>query len=255
MSKQDLLFGKHELRLVIEAHRDAVCKEVMGIEPDGFLNTSADDLANYLFEKFQLEVPVLQESDITVEQEETQVDVSGDQMRFISDRSRPFYIPGTEVRYFIPFTGDPDLFFCRASTSSWNPPHGKVNRDQTLVLSYTATGHDAAGIKSQFDSELGKIRQHLDWARSDVAQFNSELPTLAKEAIEWRRQKLLNDRGLVASLGFPLRERPGATRTYATPPYGGNSQPAPPLPRRHPSFQNRSSGWKSTSTSYRSCAG
>jgi len=40
--------------------------------------------------------------------EEVQVDVSGDRQRAIFDRSRPFYMPGFRVTYYVPFRGDKD---------------------------------------------------------------------------------------------------------------------------------------------------
>src|SRR6266568_9375622 len=115
MPNQDLLFVKYDLLSVIERHRQGVQMEVAGIDPDSLLNVSVDDLLGSLHERFRIDTPILQKSEITVDQQETQVDVSRDPMRFIPDPSRPFYIPGTEVSYFVPFTGDADLFYCRAS--------------------------------------------------------------------------------------------------------------------------------------------
>jgi hypothetical protein len=231
---QDLLFAEHNLLSEAEAQREGLLNEIAGIDPDSLLNASVDDLASYLCEKYRLDVPVLQDSEIAVEQQETQVDMSQDQMRHIRDRSRPFYLPGTEVRYFVPFTGDPDLFHYQASNFSMNPPRGDVTDDQHLILAYTVLGHDPAVIKSQFDSNLARIKQHLDWSRNDVAPFNASLPALAKDAIKKRRQKLLDDRGLVASLGFPLRERPDATKTYVTPTVRRKLPTRPPVTKTAP---------------------
>jgi hypothetical protein len=234
MPNQDLLFVKYDLLSVIERHRQGVQMEVAGIDPDSLLNVSVDDLVGSLHERFRIDTPILQESEITVDQQETQVDVSRDPTRFIPDPSRPFYIPGTELSYFVPFTGDADLFYCRASTFSYNPPRGKIASDQTLILSYTVTGHDGAGIKSQFDSDMTSVRKHLEWVRNDAEQFNASLPALARETVEVRRRKLLNDRGLVANLGFPLRERPGAARTYVTPAVRRKLPSRPPVGKTAP---------------------
>jgi hypothetical protein len=46
---------------------------------------------------------------------------------------------------------------------------------------------------------------------------NESIRNKAKTQIEARRKKLLDDQGLVASLGFPLRQREGATKTYIAP--------------------------------------
>jgi hypothetical protein len=52
------------------------------------------------------DVPQIYSDDLVVDQRETQIDVSRDPDRWISDRSRPYYITGTSVDVEIPFTGN-----------------------------------------------------------------------------------------------------------------------------------------------------
>lgn len=63
-------------------------------------------LETSLANDYRLDVPVLDETKKHATPRETQVDVSRDPRRFISNRSRPFYVPGTEINIFIPFDGD-----------------------------------------------------------------------------------------------------------------------------------------------------
>lgn len=157
----DLLFNKHDLRLVIEHHGRELRSEVDNIEANRLLNTSVNDLAEYLIQKYLLDAPELVETGIEVDHSETKIDVSQDPMRFVSDRSRPAYVPGTEVMFFVPFTGDPDLFQCRASTFSFNPPRASIVGSR-LVLSYSMTTPNAVSARGQFDHDLASIQKHLD---------------------------------------------------------------------------------------------
>jgi len=216
MSRSDYLFSTHDLRLVLEDQRQKMFQEIDGIENNRLLNTSVSDLADYFEQKYKIEPPRLLEDQITTDQTETQVDVSQDQNRYIPDRSKPFYLTGTKVMFFVPFTGDGELFKCRASRFSYNPPRAKV-QGQELLVTYTLLNHDGGAIKAQFDGLLNQIKDLLTGTYNDVEIYNNDLRSLIESRINTRREKLLRDQNMVADLGFPLRRREDAPTTYAAP--------------------------------------
>lgn len=214
--RNQLLFAEHDLRAVLDGHERKMLDEIDGVDADRLLNTSDDDWCAYLVGEYTIEVPVLDESAITVDQSEARIDVSQDRNRAIFDRGRPFHIAGTAVTFHVPFTGDAELFRCRASTYSLNPPRASI-QGREVDFVYERTDHDPEALKRTFDTDLASVQQHLGYVRSDVEPFNARLESTARSRLGSRRQKLLADRGLVASLGFPLRERAGETRTYVAP--------------------------------------
>jgi len=230
MRDPSYLFADSDLRADLDAHQGRMLKEIDAMNPDEFLSRSPDDLADYFIGEFTVQVPVLRtgEDDITVFQREANVDVGGDRSRGF-DRREVFYISGTDVVYHIPFDGDANLFKCVPSTRTYNPPVGVVHGHE-LVITITRTDHDAEAIKSAFQSTLNQIQQYLGWIAKDVQEFNDILSKVAGDRIEARRQKLLADRGLVSSLGYRLRGREGAPRTYAVP----ATRRKPPIERRTP---------------------
>lgn len=223
----DYLFCQHDLAEVMRDREEQMLHRIDTIEENRLLNTSVEDLCEYFEVKYRLEVPRLRENEITVDQCETQVDVSKDRSRAIFDRSKPFYVIGTEVRFFIPFDGDAELFKYRPHTFTLNPPRGTVSGNE-LILIYTRTDHDANALKSEFERDFDKIRQYLAWIDSTVSSFNASLRAKARQRIEARRDKLLRDQGLVASLGFPLRRREDAPHTYVVPTV--RRKVVPPMP-------------------------
>lgn len=216
MAKGDLLFFTADLRRVVEAHEYRMLEEIDKINGDRLLNTTVDDLADYFGQEYRIDAPGLIEDQISVDQKEAKIDVSGDSRRLIFDRSKPFYLTGTEVTFYVPFQGDAQLFSCKPSSFTLNPPQGVVQGNE-LVLSYQRLDHDAAAIKTEFERDLQEIRKWLSWIASDVAPFNASVRTKARERIEARRQKILKDHGVVAALGFPLRRRVNAPQTYVVP--------------------------------------
>jgi hypothetical protein len=85
-----------------------------------------------------------------------------------------------------------------------------------FVLNRTAD-HQAERIKSAFEQDLRDVQQYLGFVRENTDQFNQSLTREVGLAIEKRRQKLLDDQGLAASLGFPMRKRDGVAQTYSVP--------------------------------------
>ena len=212
----DLLFAQHDLGAVLGNQEQKMLAEIDGIERNALLNTSVEDLCDQFEQKYRIEMIKLNESEVAVEQNEAQVDISQDPFRLIFDRDKPFYIKGTGVTFYIPFEGEPELFKCQPSSYTLNPPRGAVVHSE-LVLHYTRTDHNAEAVKSEFTNELSRIKQYLESMADNVSQFNTSIRVKAKAHIESRRDKLLKDQGLVAALGFPLRRREAAPQTYVTP--------------------------------------
>lgn len=216
MTRDDYLFSTNDLSAVLDALERQLHQQIEAMDSDEFLNTSPEQLSEYYVAEYTVEVPVLQHDRITVDQEEDQLDVSQDRGRDIRDRQRAFHVPATRITHYIPFEGDGNLFTCQASTRSLNPPRGVI-RDEELVLTHVRLDHDAESIKSDFDRELGKVQQQLHWIAGDVKLFNEALVAKIRSHIEARRTKLLADRELAASLGYPLRVRSNAPNTYSLP--------------------------------------
>jgi hypothetical protein len=63
-----------------------------------------------------------------------------------------------------------------------------------------------------------KRRRHLRvWQRSSATELDNSLPSLIRTAAEQRKSKLLADLNLVAGLGYNLRPRVDAPKTYVVP--------------------------------------
>ncbi len=97
-----------------------------------------------------------------------------------------------------------------------SPPRGEV-RNGALLLTVTGTNLDPTLVRSEIDRTLADIRQYLGWLSGDAGGFNKGIRQLAHKRIERRREKLLADQHLVADLGFPLKERTDAPKTFTAP--------------------------------------
>jgi hypothetical protein len=187
--------------------------EIEKVDPDRLLNTSVDDLAVYFADKYKIDVPVLDEQKLVVDQREKQIDVSRDQNRYITDRSRPFYITGSEIEIEIPFTGEAEAFKIQPNPYTFNPPRATV-RGNILAFTISGTNLDAAQVRGEIERTARDVQSYLTNLRANVAGLNGQLIGEARTAIEARRSKLLANRNTVASLGFKMKERQNAPKTY-----------------------------------------
>lgn len=216
MAREDYLFTGPDWHSVDRHQREQMVAAVEKMDPDRLLNTSVDDLSVFFSEKHKIEVPVLDEANLVVDQREKQIDVSRDQNRYISDRSRPFYITGSEIEVEVPFTGEAEAFKIQPNPYTVSPPRAGV-RGNLLTFSITGTNLEATQVREQIDRTIREVQSSLTNLRANVAGLNEQLQSEARTAIESRRNKLLVNRNTVASLGFKMKERQNAPKTYIPP--------------------------------------
>lgn len=186
--------------------------EVEAIEGNTLLNTSVDDLCDYLEDKYKLDVPQLSKADVNVDAGEAQFPMKD----LFSEGSRYIYVPATSISFYIPFEGDQILLTCKPSSYSSDRPRAVV-RPGEIVLTYTGVDQDASKVRSNFDRDLAVIDQHLGRVAREAEVYNAALRGNIRSRLEGRRSKLLRDQGLVANLGFPLRRRGNVPQTYTAP--------------------------------------
>ena len=193
-----------------------MAEEIGSLSEARVLNTSPEELCDYFVEKYRVEPLVIDESGIQVDYGDTQIDVSRRVEYGGFGQGGPIHVTGTRITFFVPFSGDSELFKYRPSTFTLNPPRGVV-RGNELEFVYDRTTQEAPNIGSEFDRELQSVQQYLSWISDQVEQFNSTIRPKASQQIGARREKLLQDRGIIEGLGFPLKRRSGVPMTYATP--------------------------------------
>jgi hypothetical protein len=210
------LFRDYDLREEMESRRQQIAREITSLNANYILNANVEELCAYFENKYRYEVPVLNIDEISFEQQEVDVDVSQDFNRAIFNRTEPFYLKGTAITFIVPFQGDGDLLRCRPSAFTTVRPLGEVGNSE-VRFEYRSTDHAAERIKSAFEQNLREVQQYLGFVRENTDQFNQTFMREIRQSIEDRRQKLLKDQGLAASLAFPMRKRDGVPQTYSVP--------------------------------------
>lgn len=216
MSNPNYLFNKIDWFSIDQNQRKELVAEIDSLNGDRLLSTPVEDLCDYFENKYRIEVPVLRPDEIVVDQQETQIDVSYDQRRFIRDRSEPFYIKGIAIDVVVPFDGDAGAFNIQPTSYTLSPPSAEV-RDGLLILRIEGIDLTTDQVRGEIDRTISEIQGYLTTLRGNAQSLNDQVRSVARDAIERRRQKLLADHNLVGSLGFKIKERKDAPRTYVAP--------------------------------------
>lgn len=227
-NNDELLFHKHDLRKVIERQESKLQSEIEGYNRNYILNISVDDLSDHLENKFRIKPISMRKDKIYIDQHgEAQIDVSHDYNRVIFNRDRPFYLKGTSVTFAVPFEGGSELFYCQPSSFILiNPPRATIGNNEVLIT-FKEVDPNPEQIKSEFERRLADIERHVGYVNNDLRPFNEGLRNKIRQKINARREKLLKDQGIVAALGYPMRETSDVPKTYAVP----NVQRKIPVPK------------------------
>ena len=216
LSRTNTLFASGELAEAIIQRGDELRRQVARMPKPELLETPTKDLCDLLRAELEIQVPVLLEADTYVEPGEAHVDVIGSLVpgSHYGGTHRPLSAHLVEVA--IPFEGDGQLFKLRPSTFGTTRPQGEV-REQELRMSFDTEHHGSQAVKSMIDAWVADIKKHLGWLQRQAVEFNDGLHFIARQAIEDRKRKVMREEELVASLGFPLKKRDDAPKTYALP--------------------------------------
>jgi hypothetical protein len=104
------------------------------------------------------------------------------------------------LRVAIPFSGDAELF--KYGSSPFNSPIPGEIEEGNVILAYTAESPDMASVKADFDHRINQINQMLSTITGAAAEWNRQLPDVARKRLNERRTKVERDQTL--SLGYPL---------------------------------------------------
>ena len=190
--------------------------EIDSLDEDRILRTSEQDLCGYFVERFKVNAIEIDESNIQVDYGDADIDVSKRMEYPTYGDPGPIYAKGTKATFYIPFTGDSELFKLRPSTQTTVLPRAEV-KDDELVMVYEEPPASVARIQESFTSELKTLKKYLGWVEEDLAPFNASLSSKISESLKSRRDKLLQDRELAVQTGFKLRRRKDAPATYIAP--------------------------------------
>jgi hypothetical protein len=212
----DLLFRDFDLGQTLRNQDEELQRLINISNPLTIKDTPLDDLVQEYKDKLEISLVVLHEDQITIKQEEKEIDISQDRSKFIPDRSRPFFQLGTLVTYFIPFSGDPNLLRSKPSNFDFNPPRC-VLKNQEILVQFQDVNFSPDFLKNEFRKVLESIKRYVEWINKDLVNYNTQLERKLLNLFEIRKKIIQTNEDLTKSLEFPVRKPTDFQDTYSVP--------------------------------------
>jgi hypothetical protein len=116
------------------------------------------------------------------------------------DSGRIIDVPATGFEYSVPFTGDPDLLWLRASTFTHAPQPLVEVRGNSVVMEFSSQEITAEWVKSEVSSARSRLVQGADWSLSEVTQWNAALEGSVASSVRRREALLQKGRAIAEEL-------------------------------------------------------
>ncbi|AJK49330.1 hypothetical protein [Burkholderia plantarii] len=204
-NNRNYLFHTGELFQQLSAGLNSVRDAVGNIPRDQFLATSVDTLVEYIEQKFHIEPLVLHEDQMQMEHSETKIDVTG-RIEYGSFDGSRVLTDGHKLRFFLPFSGNAELWNLRPNAWSSMVPEGEVDTlRRILTISFSNTSSTAPEwYKNELESTLQLIRQSISSQASMIKEHLSSVSRTARDAIAHRRQGIDSLQGLSSVFNIPV---------------------------------------------------
>jgi hypothetical protein len=214
------LFNKRPLREFVREREQQLGDFISSMREAEILDSNINSLLDAVAGRFLFKVPDLNLDRTTQDTTDDAVldrqFVGFPRQTLLTGLATGRKVKGSRIRLFIPFEGDQDLFLCMPSTYTTVFPLAELGENE-LVLSYFLTGTNEEEVKREFEKDVGQIRTWLGWVRTEVGQFNESLLGKVETLLSERRAKIEQLARVGAAMGFPLRRRENAPKTYSVP--------------------------------------
>ena len=207
------LFCNYDLRSVIENQHQKLNRRIEKYTNDEIMANDLEILADNCFEEFK--IPAVEIGDEEFSQRSI---VQKKIQQFIEPFFRSMYqkeyveVDGIVANFYFPYTGEADLFKCRASTYSVSGyPEIELSKGFIVftyqkALSEMQSQEDKEKLFAQLNRDLSSIKSGISYANKDVNEFNRSLRAIALKKLQERKQKVEQFFSISQMFEVPLKK-------------------------------------------------
>lgn len=209
------IFYEADASEYFQSRKIKLAEEIRKEDENRLLNVNETQYIDYLIARYQVDPLVFDWDNISADVREEMIP---------AERFPPFVFnvyagkryPKPVYRYYIPFSGNPDLLRLRPSshilmTYEVGVEHNSIYFD---VVDFYG---DPERIKPEANSQTDTVRRQAQNLDRDVTSFNTSLGNEIPNLVSSRKQELLKRRNTLAALGVKVRERDKVSATFSVP--------------------------------------
>ncbi len=198
---------------VIEIDIQSINKQIASFGEEK-LALHSEEIKNELIGQYYYNPIVLDESGITIDKMECDINVSSRREYHVNPKNP--YVKGLRITYYIPFTGDKELFDCEPNHYSFSRPSATIQGNEVL-FSYDCLLNEVEKLQSGFQSDLNHLHSWVEKINQQVIEFNNNLPSLIDAAIIHRKQHFQQINTQIGNIGYKVRSKENAVSISQNP--------------------------------------
>ena len=211
-------FRDRDLRTLFEQQYQKLNRKIDQYSNDEIMANDLELIADNCFEEFKIEPVEIREEEFSkrsIVQQKIQKRVDS----FFRDVYGKDYIEvdGIVAKFLYPYTGDQNLFKCRASTFSISGYPDAELSNSFLVFTYQfalntlQSENDKNKLFDQLKNDLESIKSGISYANADVNGYNGNLRDAALKMLRDRKKKIEQFFSISQMFEVPLQKSEFAT--------------------------------------------
>jgi len=229
--RNNLLFYEGDLSATLDKFFEKISVAISNIDVTDFARDSDEEITRNIYTQFAITPLSLNEDEISMDQSETDIDVSKDWSRNVFNEGGPIYIKGTTVSISIPYTGT-DLLW-KLKPNQWQSfPRGEIQTEAnggkgTLVMKYQQPAdQNPKDMKNRFDQDLKTVKFYISAQQSQIENEHNRLRDRIIKEIDKRRNVLDSQSSIANVFGIPASKPKSSESSTNNPKHSVPSAPS-----------------------------
>ncbi len=207
-------FEKKDLRVVLAQKYNQVKEKVENYTNEEIMANDIEFLIENLYQEFYVEPVSIMDEDFSKRKV-----VQKKIIKYIDPFFRGSYdaeyveVDGIKATFFYPFSGDRELFYCRASVfllgdyPDIEVKNGYVEIRVEATLQETKQAESGAKILSCAEAQIKEIKKGIEYANENVNTYNNGLKYKIKKLLEERKTKVQSFYDISKILEVPIEKK------------------------------------------------
>lgn len=223
------LFNSQSTRNFTAQNTENLTREINNISDNDILTLDINELADYYYDNYSINIIELYKEDINSSIEEVKIEEANpffDRYSTFEFEPRTFIVDGYRINYKIPFDGNSNLLYLQPNMRLL--AKFDIDRIETKSAEYLPAICYSINLKrteldgkenpqeiidKKFEKEFGKYESMIRNVNNDIAHYNSSLRGIIIELLNKRKEKSSNLTSLLSKINIPLKSSPNATNT------------------------------------------
>jgi len=205
------LFSQYSLVDSLDNQPKAIREKVENFGEDYILTVPEEDLVADLGSKAEWDPPVLGQPFIAADRE---IHVRRSDTDY--GRPRTYVTKATQIEVHIPFSGDVTFFKVQPAQAKLPRPAASIYSDHLEII-LEGANLSPQSVRREIEKFVSDIEFHLAQIVEAAKTHNATVVGKIRSFIQERKQRILERRKMVSSIGLPMRKREDAATTYAVP--------------------------------------